>query len=408
MDHTSGHGQTQAITSLINGLIIPGLAGDTETGTAVTASKGQMTLINGAIGYTAPASGADTIAYSVKDQLGDATTGTVAVVIDPGPTANALTTSLKVMTSVNLTSAILGVVTAGLKGDILTLTGAATTGLLGAVSLIGGQLTYTASGDPIVQHIPANGTLTDGFTCTVSDQFGDTVSAIVKINVSNPATVIAGPAFGSGTIQVPAGGSYIVNASGYNNIIIDAGGNDVVNAGPGNGSVYVSTGDVVGNLGGYNNLVTGFNRTGAAAVTGSNGNVTVSGSLGNTTVKLGDGQDTLNLGGFNNIVTLGNGNDIVNAGLGNATVTLGGGNNQVILNGFTNTIVAGNGANQISGAQGSTTIKLGNGNNNVSLSGFTNVVQAGDIDNTITVGSGAQVTVGMTAIRSCPQAHFLE
>lgn len=50
----------------------------------------------------------DTIGYTVTDQLGDSATGTVAVTIDPGPTAGAVASTVTLDATVNLTAAILG------------------------------------------------------------------------------------------------------------------------------------------------------------------------------------------------------------------------------------------------------------------------------------------------------------
>jgi len=385
---TVGHGQTVVVTGLVDGLVTPGLAGDTETIAAVSAATGRINLsAAGTISYVAPASGSDTVAYTVTDQLGDSATGAVAVTIDPGPSAGTLASTVALGSSVNLTAAILGVVAPGLNGDTLSLTGDGTLGTFGTVVLASGQLTYTASGD-VLKHIPANGTLADSFNYTASDQYGDTATGTVNVTVTNPATVINGPEYGSGTI-VAAPSASIINAYGWNNVIFDEGGNDIVNAGSGQATVYVNTGDVVVNLAGYNNLVTGFDAAGAAEVTGSDGNVSVSGSQGSTTVDLGNGNDTVSLGGYNNVVALGDGNDIVSAGPGNGTITLGSGNDQVTIGGYWNTIVAGDGNDQVAGAQGNTSLTLGNGTDSVSLAGYSNVVQVGGGSDTIVVGAGS-------------------
>jgi hypothetical protein len=55
---TEGHGQTVSLSALIAGLITPGIAGDTETLTSVSAALGTATLgANNAVSYTAPAVG---------------------------------------------------------------------------------------------------------------------------------------------------------------------------------------------------------------------------------------------------------------------------------------------------------------------------------------------------------------
>ena len=382
-----GHGQTVSLTGLVNGLVTPGLAGDTETIAAVSAVTGQISLsAAGAISYVAPASGSDTISYTVTDQLGDVATGSVGVTVDSGPSAGTLVSTVTLDSSVNLTAAILGVVAPGLSDDTLSLTGDGTLGTLGTVALANGHITYTASGS-VLKHIPANGTLADSFTYTVSDQYGDTAIGTVDVTVTNPATVIDGPQYGSGTI-VAAPHASIINAYDWNNVIFDEGGNDIVNAGSGQATVYVNTGDVVVNLAGYNNLVTGFDEAGAAAAAGADGNVSVSGSQGSTSVDLGNGNDTVSLGGYNNVVALGDGTDVVSAGQGNGTITLGNGNDQVAIGGYWNTVVAGDGNDQVSGSQGNTSVTLGNGADSVSLGGYSNVIQVGGGSDTITAGAG--------------------
>jgi len=319
-----GHGQTANLTTLIAGLVKPGLAGDTTAVTSAAALKGTASLAaGGTISYIAPATGTDTVTYTVRDQLGDTATGTVAVTIDAGPAAKAVSAPAKLSTTADLTAAILAAVSPGLAGDTFTLTGLGTAGTLGAVTLAGGQASYTANGTGL-KHIAANGTLVDSFVYTIADQLGDTANGMVKVTVSNPATVLTGPAGGGGVLLATATAS-VVNAAGLGNTITSTGGNDLVNAGSGQAKVYVATGDVVVKLAGTGNLVQGFNLAGTGAVTGADGNVTVSGSTGATTVKLGNGQDTVTLGGSGNTVTLGSGNSTVTlTGQGNS-VTFGAG-----------------------------------------------------------------------------------
>ena len=82
---TEGHGETVDLTALINGLIIPGITGDTETLKSVSAARGTAVLgANNKVTYTAPTTGLDTITYAVADQHGDTATGHVAATINPG------------------------------------------------------------------------------------------------------------------------------------------------------------------------------------------------------------------------------------------------------------------------------------------------------------------------------------
>jgi hypothetical protein len=72
--------QSENVTALVDALITPGLAGDTETITAVT---GHANLAAGVVTYTAPDAGTDTFTYTVEDELDNVATGTVDVTIAP-------------------------------------------------------------------------------------------------------------------------------------------------------------------------------------------------------------------------------------------------------------------------------------------------------------------------------------
>ena len=111
---TEGHGQTVSLTALILGLITPGFSGDTETLTAVSAAYGSATLgADNTVTYTAPATGPDTISYSVADEYGDTATGEVAVTVDPGPTASDGAVTEGHGQTVSLTALMLGLITPG-------------------------------------------------------------------------------------------------------------------------------------------------------------------------------------------------------------------------------------------------------------------------------------------------------
>ena len=68
---TVGHNKTADLTGLINGLITPGITGDIETLTNVSAAYGSAVLNNGTVSYAAPTSGPDTLIYTVRDQYDD-------------------------------------------------------------------------------------------------------------------------------------------------------------------------------------------------------------------------------------------------------------------------------------------------------------------------------------------------
>jgi hypothetical protein len=185
---TIGHGQSETITSLLIGLVTPGLTGDTETLTALSTTSGAATLVNGVATYVAPASGISAISYTVTDQVGDTATGTVAVTVDAGPTAKAGTLTIGHGQSDNITSLLNGLVTPGLTGDVETLTAVSATS--GAATLVNGVATYVA---------PASGTSTISYTET--DQLGDSAAGSVVV------TVDAGPTAKSGTLTIGHGQS---------------------------------------------------------------------------------------------------------------------------------------------------------------------------------------------------------
>jgi Domain of unknown function (DUF4214)/Lipase (class 3) len=174
---TEGHGQTATLTALINGLITPGIAGDTETLTSVSAEHGNALLgANDAITYTAPATGPDTISYTVADQNGDTATGHVAVTVDPGPTAGNGAVTEGHGQTVTLTALINGLITPGLAGDTETLTSVSAAhgnAVLGPNNAV----TYTA---------PAIGP--DRISYTVADQYGDTASGQVAVTIEQSRT----------------------------------------------------------------------------------------------------------------------------------------------------------------------------------------------------------------------------
>jgi hypothetical protein len=192
------HGWNYAIGSRIMALITPGLAGDTETLISVTAQRGSVTLgAWNAVTYTAPAPGSDTITYTVRDQLGDTATGTIAVTSDPGAKIAAGSTSVTAGATVNLGGQIAALISPGVAGDTETITSVSAqygTAALGG----GGAITYTA---------PASGT--DKLTFTVKDQLGDTATGSDAITVTGvtqtvltlaPVTLAAA----TGTVQSAA------------------------------------------------------------------------------------------------------------------------------------------------------------------------------------------------------------
>ena len=391
--YTVGHGQSVNLTSYLEGLIQPGEAGDTETITAVKAANGTASYAAFAyskggpeqvsVGYTAPASGTDTLTYTVMDQAGDTATGTVAITVDPGPVAGNVTADVQVGGTIDLTQQILGADQPGLAGDTLTLVADDTQGTMGSVSLVDGDVVYTASNAAFAQ-LAGGATATDSFSYTVADQYGDQATGTVTLDVSNPVTTINGGPYGNAVIE-GTGGNQIINAYDYGNTIYANGGNDVINAGQGQATVYAGSGNVTANLNGYDNVVTG-----------GDGADSVSGSQGSTSVTLGNGNDTVNLAGYGNNITVGNGNDTIVAGAGSDTVAGGSGTDSVTLAGYSDSVSFTGGNDTISGGAGSDIFDLTGGSASVALNGYTNMVFLNDTNATI-IDSGQGTSIDISA-----------
>jgi hypothetical protein len=293
---------------------------------------------------------------------------------DPGPTASDLTASVNLGQTIDLTAAILAKVKPGLAGDTETLTAFGPTSMGGLVALTNGDLTYGAQSNAALAHIPANGSVTDAFTYTVTDQLHSTATGTVSVTVSNPAVVIEGSLKGGGTIR---GGSQtnIINAHGSGNTIIESGGNDVVSAGTGSATVTTGSGDVVVNLNGKNNTVNG-----------GNGNDTVNMlTSGNSDVRLGTGTDSI-------VETVGSkgGNTFILTG-SNASLTLYGANDVAFIDGGTDTI-----ADHTKGLE----VKIGKEGGVIDLSGFAADLTTGFIDLVGGVGGFKTAKAAVAALQS--------
>ena len=157
---TIGHGKTSSLTALLSSLITPGLAGDTETITAVSAKLGTATLTAGAVSYTAPVTGPDVVTYTATDQLGEVASGSVTVTVDTGPKLTGVTVA-KVGHGQTVKAAT---VLPGITGDQVSL--ATLTAGLGTLSLANGVVSYTApnAGGP------------DSIGYQVIDQYGEAVT----------------------------------------------------------------------------------------------------------------------------------------------------------------------------------------------------------------------------------------
>jgi hypothetical protein len=210
---TVGHGQTVSLGNQIAALIIPSWAGLTQSITAVSAITGKATLgTGGTITYVAPASGSDTVSYTVKDQFNDVASFAFAVTVDPGPQSSAGGTSVVEGTTVQLGAQIAALITPGIAGDtetVTTVSAANGTAVLGPA----GAITYTAP------TAPGSDTLTYG----VADQYGDTASFRFAITVTAPLHA----ANAALTISAAAAGNLLDGGPGMSFLSADAAGGDV-------------------------------------------------------------------------------------------------------------------------------------------------------------------------------------
>jgi Ca2+-binding RTX toxin-like protein len=308
---TVGHAKTVDLTALVNGLIIPGIAGDSESITAIGAAYGTASASNGVVTYTGPSNGSDVITYTVADQYGDTASGMVNVTVDPGPTAGAASIMVAAGASTDLTTYLLGLDKPGIAGDTLSLSGIGTSATKGMVTLSNGQLAYIA---------PATSG-SDAFSYSVADQYGDTASASVTIsavtigNIGNASgTVVLGNnstsvGFGQGTVTVVAGnGNNAIAGGTANDTVVAGNGNNTVILGQGNNTVILGSGNDSVTVGDGNNTIT---IAGSAASTGA-----IKAGGGNNTLYLGAGHETVSLGGGNNTLILTTGTYDVSAGHG--------------------------------------------------------------------------------------------
>jgi hypothetical protein len=315
---TLGHGKTVDLTAAIAAFVQPGLAGDSETVKTISAAHGVASVtLAGVVTYTAPSSGTDTLGYTVADQYGDTASGTLNVTVDRGPTAGAAAITLLAGQSTDLTAYLLSLVTPGIAGDVLILSGDNTVGTHGMVTLTSGDLSYLAP----------SATGTDSFGYTVSDQYGDIASATVTVTIASSSNIgnssgtvvlgdTSGPAtFGNGSVTVIGGnGSDQVSGGNGTNSVTLGNGNDTVVLGNGSNNITLGTG---------NDSVTVGNNSNTITVIGSATSV--------DTIVVGNGSNTLNLGAGTYNVTEGNGADTIILGNGKYNVTAGNGSPDLFI-----------------------------------------------------------------------------
>lgn len=363
-----GHDKTIDVSSFLKGLITPVVPTDLETITAVT---GRAALAQGTVTYAAPTTGPDSFGYTIVDQLGHSVDGSVSVTVDPGPTLSKLTIVAPPATTIDLTNIILGAVTPGVAGDIISLE-SATPGA--GFDLVSHHVTFTSA--PSDTH--------DTFNVGFKDQVNDTASGPVyvqlghddtTVHLSGTGNVVDAPAitlFGSSNAGPAingslAGGAVIdgtrlsetITATGAANTVRGNGGSDTIYAGTGQAHVTVS--DLDGN-----NVVAGF--------------------AGDSTVVLGDGDNTVDLGAFGNHIRLGNGNNKVSGGAGNAVVVVGNGSNTIGFSGYSNSVMLGVGSN---------TVDIGFGSAHVTILGGTAKLTAHGFNDVFDIGGGTTTISGL-------------
>jgi hypothetical protein len=235
---TVGHGQTIDLTPALLGAVTPGLPGDTDS---IGWVDGWMTGAMGAVSqasdgdfmYTAPeAADQDNLYYTAEDQIGDQSdAGLVTINVDPGPAVGPASVTTETGQTIDLTPALLGAVTPGLAGDVITI--ASVNGSAGVVS-------QASDGDFIYAAPSAAGL--DAFTYVATDQFGDEATGAVTIDVEasppSPPTIagaIAGQQTRSDAPLCPFAGVTVTdsNAGATDSLDINLDGPGVLSDGVG-------------------------------------------------------------------------------------------------------------------------------------------------------------------------------
>jgi hypothetical protein len=304
-----GQGTSVNLTqTLLNG-VTPGLSGDHEMITSVTASAGQVSLdkATGAVSYTAPTQGGDTISYTVTDQYGGTASGTLAIGL------------LHNTTTVHLNGFFNSVSAPTVPAPYSTAQGPAVYGRWYGFS--------TIEGTGQSQLLAASG----WFNTIVAKGGNDVINAGQGF-----AAVMVSDGNGAVTVQGGAGGSQVTLGDGADSVTLGGSGN-IVTLGNGNDTVVVGLA--------------------SAAHSGERGfgfirNEGDDGGMGGSKITLGNGQDRVTLGGYGNRITVGNGNDQIVAGAGDAHVVAGNGQNSITLAGWGNRVTLGGGHDTVHAARG--------------------------------------------------------
>lgn len=159
--------------------------GSSPDGTAVLNPDGTLTFTPNA-GFT----GTTTVTYTVTDAVGQTATGTVTIVVVPGPTANP--DSASTTGTAPVTIDVIGNDT----GDGIRVTGVQP----------GAHGTPTLNPDGTITFTPEAGFVGEAtFTYTITDAYGNTSTATVTVTVNAPAVPVPPGSVGGGAAGEPAG-----------------------------------------------------------------------------------------------------------------------------------------------------------------------------------------------------------
>ena len=169
-------GYCQAVKA---GTVTAGFASDTLTLATTTAGRGVLSLSGGVLTYTVSATGgADSIGYTVTDQLGDTVTSTFAATVDRGPIAAPGKVTVGHDQTRSLTALLFGLITPGLASDTETIT--ALSAKVGTATLTAGTFGYEA----LITEIYT-------VTYTLTGQLGEVATGTVAVNV-DPGPKVTG------------------------------------------------------------------------------------------------------------------------------------------------------------------------------------------------------------------------
>lgn len=209
-------------------------------------------------------------------------------------------------------------------------------------------------------------------TITITDQNGNSATAIASIPVAANATDFEGVA----GINAYTGGA-------NSDRIVGLDGDDVLNGGTG-GDDFIDGGtddDTIIAANGNNQLL------------GGSGDNTITAGNGNNTVTAEDGDNTVTLGNGVNQVTLGNGDNTVTAGDGGNTIASGVGDDVIVTGNGNDIVTAGDGSNRITSGGGNDTITTGIGDDVINSGAGNDRITAGRGDDDITTGTGSDTIV---------------